>query len=122
MARRKRQQGPSPEELEAKADAILAQADRDMIKAMAENVQALCDGFAQLKLPSNDPEYLKTLQTSEARRNAIANQIATVHVVPDGGETWIGVSINNRRDHAAALEVARQMGEHFEAKVITHEA
>ena len=126
---RKRKQQPSLEEqspaLEAEADRLLAEAehDRKLLSAVLENTQTILDGFAQLKLPSNDPEYLKKLQTTEAQRNAIANQVGAIHVYsdPDKGETWLGVSINNRRDQATAIETARQMGEHFEAKVIRYD-
>jgi DNA-binding protein H-NS len=108
-------------ELEREADAILRKADHDLLAAMAENVEALRVGFEAIKLPSNDPEYLKRLQVTEAQRNAISNKIETVHIVPDNGKTWIGIGLTNPRHHADALEVAQQMGEHFECRVITHE-
>lgn len=111
---------PSPAELEAQADELLRKADHDMLEAIAANVQTLCEGFAELRQPSNDPEYLKRLQTSEAQRNAIANKVHSVGVFPDGYETWIGVSVGNRRNQADVREVARLLGEHLEAPVINH--
>ena len=123
MGRKRKQHQPSSEELEDMGTKILESADKAMLEAIAANVQTLCDSFAQLKLPSDDPEYLKKLQTTEAQRNAIANQVGAIHVYsdPDKGETWLSVSINNRRDQATAIETARQMGEHFEAKVIRYD-
>ena len=118
---RKKQPKPTPEELDAQADELLRQSDHALLVSMAENMEAIRAGFDQLKLPSNDPSYLQKLQTTEACRNAIANQVETVHVVPDGNKTWIGIGLTNPRHHADALEVARKMGEHFEARVITHE-
>ena len=117
MTRRRARQ-PSPEALEAKADEILA---KDREERWLGEISALRECYEQLKMPSNDPEYLKRLQTTEACRNAIANQVETVHVVPDGNKTWIGIGLTNPRHHADALEVARKMGEHFEARVISHE-
>jgi DNA-binding protein H-NS len=118
---RKKQPKPTPEELDAQADELLRQSDHALLVSMAENVEALRAGFEAIKLPSNDPEYLKRLQVTEAQRNAISNKIETVHIVPDNGKTWIGIGLTNPRHHADALEVAKQMGEHFECRVITHE-
>ncbi len=126
---RKKQRRPSLEEqspeLEAQADKLLAEAehDRKMLSAVLENTQTILDGFAQLKLPSNDPEYLKKLQDHDRNRSAIANSIGALHVYsdPDKGETWIGVSVVNRRHTASVIETARLMGEHFEAKVIKYD-
>ncbi len=124
---RKRKQQPSLEErspaLEAQADRLLAEQDHDLLLRLVATAEAIREGMETIKLPSNDPEYLRRLQTSDAQRNAIANQVGALHVYsdPDKGETWIGVSVNNRRDQATAIETARQMGEHFEAKVIRYD-
>jgi len=107
--------------LESKANAILAQADRDAIKAMAENVEVIRASFEQLKLPSNDPEYLARLQKVDDARNQISNQVESIHIVPDGGTTWLGVGLVNPKDHATARAVAEQMRDHFEAKLIAYE-
>lgn len=105
--------------LEREADAILA---KDQLAAIAENVELIREGFESLKLPSNDPEYLKRLQTSDAQRAAIANAVEAIHIIPDeGGKTWIGVGLTNPRDHATALETAKRLGEHLEARIISHE-
>lgn len=111
---RKKKQRSSPEDLEAKATEIIESADRAMLEAMAANIQTLCDGFAELKLPNNDPEYLKRLQTSEAARNAIANRLTQIDLVPDGNKTYLGVG---SFQHHEALELARQLAEHFETKI-----
>jgi len=121
VGRKRKQQGPTPEELEAQADALLSKADHDLLVSLAENMDVLRAGFEQLKMPSNDPEYLKRLQDADAQRNAIANKVDTIHIVPDKGKTWIGVGLTNPRSNAEAQEVARLMGQHFEAKVINHE-
>ncbi len=115
---RKKKQRQSPEALDAAADAIL-KADRDMLLAIKENVEALCDGFAQLKLPSNDPEYIKRLQASEAARNAIANRLTQIDIVPDGAKSYLGVGSFT---HHEAKEVALLLAEHFEMKIRQHEA
>ncbi len=117
MGRRK--QKPTPIELDKQADAILATADRDMLEAIAANVQTLCEGFSQLKLPSNDPEYLKRLQVSEAARNAIANRLTQVDLVPDGNKTYLGVG---SFPHHEARELAQMLSEHFETKIRRHES
>lgn len=114
----KRRPRKSPSELEAEADAILA---KDREERWLGEIAALRGCYEELVKPSNDPEYLKKLKATEATRNEIANKIASVHIVPDNGKTWIGVGLTNPRHHADALEVARMMGEHFEARVITHE-
>jgi DNA-binding protein H-NS len=119
MPRKKRQ--PAPDELERQATEIIRKADEDMLAQLAANVEALRASFETLKMPSNDPEYLKRLQESDYKRNAISNKVETIHIVPDGGKTWIGVGLTNPRNHADAMEVARLMGEHFEARVINHE-
>ncbi len=118
MTRKRRKQGPTPEQLDAEADAILRKADRDMLLAMAENVQTLCEGFAQLKLPSNDPEYLSRLQASEAARNAIALRILQIDIVPDGAKSYLGIGSFT---HHEALELARQLADHFETKIRQHQ-
>lgn len=117
---RKRKQKVTPEKLEKQADDIL-QADAEMLSRLAENVEALRAGFEQLTLPNNDPEYLRRLRDADAQRAAIANKVDAIHIIPDKGKTWVGVGLTNPRNHAEALEVARRMGEHFEAKVINHE-
>lgn len=112
---------PSSAQLEEQGSAILRRADDLIVAELARHREILERMQQELIQPRNDPEYLKTLEDSEARRNEIANHVATVHIVPDGGETWIGVSINNRRNQPEAREVARLMADHFEAKVISHE-
>ncbi len=115
---RKRKKGPTPEELEAQADEILRQADHDMLKAIAENVEALRQGMEALKLPSNDPEYLKRLQATEAARNAIANRVNQVDIVPDGAKSYLGLGSFT---HGDARELAMLLSSHFEAKIRQHE-
>lgn len=115
---RKKQRQPSSEELEAKADEILRQSDHDMLEAIAANVQALCEGFAQLRLPSNDPEYLKKLQATESARNAIANRLTQIDIVPDGNKSYLGVG---GFKHHEAKELALLLADHFEAKIRQHE-
>lgn len=104
-------------DLERQADDIL-KAD---IQGIAANVQMLCENFASLQQPSNDPVYLARILASEATRNAIANKTKLIHVVPDKAGTWIGVELQDPKHHADALEVARQMGQHFEAPIKSHE-
>jgi DNA-binding protein H-NS len=116
-----RKKKPSQAKLESQADEFLRKADEELLGRLAENVEALRASFETLKMPSNDPEYLKRLQESDNKRNAISNKVETIHIVPDGGKTWIGVGLTNPRNHADAMEVARLMGEHFEARVINHE-
>ncbi len=106
------------DDLDRQADEILRKADREMLEAMAANVQTLCEGFAELKLPSNDPEYIKRLQASEAARNAIANHIRQIDIVPDGAKSYLGVGSFN---HHEALELARRLAEHFETKIRQHQ-
>jgi hypothetical protein len=105
MSRKKR---PDPAELEAQADQILHQ---DILKAIHE-------GFEALKLPSNDPEYLRNLQASDAARNAIANKLTQVDLVPDGNRTYLGVG---SFQHHEAREVAQLLASHFELKIRQHE-
>ena len=102
--------------LEREADKILENADRQMLEAIAANVQALCEGMAALKLPSNDPEYLKRLQHSDAQRSALSNLILQVDVVRDGHKTYLGVG---SFPHSDALDIARRLSEHLEAKIRT---
>lgn len=109
---------PTPEELEAQADDILRQADHAMLEAIAANVQTLCEGFAQLKLPSNDPEYLKRLQVSDAMRSAIANKLTQIDIVPDGNKSYLGVGSFN---HGEAREIALKLAELFETKIRQHQ-
>ena len=116
MTRKK--QKPTPEELDRQADEILETADRAMLEAIAANVQTLCEGFAQLKLPSNDPEYLRRLQASDAARSAIANKLTQVDVVKDGNRTYLGVG---SFQHHEALDIARRLSEHFELTIRTWE-
>lgn len=119
---KRRARKPTTEELEAQADAIVAKADYDLLVSMNEKMDALVAGYESLKLPSNDPNYLQKLQRNEAQRNAIANAVDSIHIVPDeGGKTWIGVGLTNPRDHATALETAKRLGAHLEARIITHE-
>jgi hypothetical protein len=121
VARRKKKPKPTSEELEAQADAIL-EADRDKSAQILAEISALRECYDELRKPSNDPEYLRALQTHEARRNAIANKVQTIHIVPDGPDkTWVAVGLADPRNKAEAHDVARRMGEHFEAKIISHE-
>ena len=105
--------------LAAEADRMLRDADRATLEALAANVQALCDGMAALKLPSNDPEYLRRLQINDAARSAIANRLTQVDLVPDGGKVYIGVG--SFLPHVAE-ELGRQLAAHFETKLRKHEA
>ena len=128
MTRRPKTTKPSPEQLEAQADAILRQAERgekvlgEITKATSAITETLERIHQELLAPRNDPEYVRRLEEADARRNQIANEVGAIHLFPDGNETWIGVSINNRRDQAKAIEVGRQMAEHFEAKLFRHDA
>lgn len=106
------------EAIEAQADQFLLNADREMLLAISQNVQALREGMESLKLPSNDPEYLKRLQASDAARSAIANKLTQVDIVPDGQKSYIGVGSFT---HHEALDVARRLSEHFELKIRQHE-
>ena len=115
---RKKQRRPSSDELEGLGDEILRKADHDMLEAIAANVQTLCEGFAQLKLPSNDPEYLRKLQSCEAARNAIANRLTQIDIVPDGNKSYLGVG---GFKHHEAKEIALLLAEHFEARIRQHE-
>ena len=105
--------------LEREADKLLANADRQMLEAIAANVQALREGMDALKLPSNDPEYLRRLQISDAARTAIANRLTQIDLVPDGGKVYIGVG--SFIPHVAE-ELGRQLAAHFETKIRKHEA
>lgn len=121
MARRKTQR-PSPAELEAQADELLAaeaEHDRKMLSAILENTQALRESWAQLKLPSDDPEYLRRLQTTEAQRNAIANKLTQIDIVPDGTKSWLSVG---GFPHHEAKELAAKLAEHFETQIRQHDA
>lgn len=112
---------PAPAELEAQADAILRRDETALLKQIATGVEALEACYKELIQPRNDPHYVKALEDRETQRNAIANAVDKVHIVPDGGKTWIAVGLTNPRDHAAAMETARRMGEHFEAEIIRHQ-
>ncbi len=95
------------------------QADEILLKAIAENVQTLCEGFAELRLPSQDPEYLKKLQVNEAERNAISNKINQIDIVPDGLKSYVGVGSFN---HGEAKELSLLLASHFEVtKIRQHE-
>ncbi len=105
--------------LEKEADELLRKQDHDMLQAILENTQALCDGLAQLKLPSNDPDYLRRLQTSDAARAALSNRLTRLDIVPDGQKTWISVG---SFPHHEAVDLARKLADHFEITDIqTHE-
>ncbi len=123
MARKKKQQDwvkmkPSLEAVEAQTAEFLANADREAIFAILENVQALREGMESLKLPSNDPEYLRRLQVNEAARNAIAARLTQIDLVADGGKVYIGVG--SFLPHVAE-ELGRQLATHFETKLRKHE-
>ncbi len=113
MARRK-QQKPTPEQIEAQADEFLLNADREMLLAISQNVQALCDGMAELKLPSNDPEYLSRLQRSDEARAYISNKLTQIDVVRDGNRTYLGVG---SFQHGEALDLSRRLADLFECKI-----
>lgn len=117
MARNKKQK-PSPEALEAQADEFLANADREAIHAILENVQALREGMESLKLPSNDPAYLERLQKADRDRSEIANHIAQIDIVPDGNKSYLGVG---SFQHHEARALAELLSGHFEAKIRQHE-
>jgi hypothetical protein len=97
------------------------QRELEMADLLKRNTELMEQIHSDLIKPSDDPEYLKALQTRDKTRERIANKVETVHVVPDGNKTWLGIGLTNPRHHADALEVAKQMGEHFECRVITHE-
>jgi hypothetical protein len=100
--------------LEREADKLLAEQDHDLLLRLVESTEAIREGMETLKLPSNDPEYLRRLQTSEATRNAIANQLTQIDLVPDGDKTYLGVG---RFTNHEALELARKLADHFETKI-----
>ncbi len=100
--------------LEREADKILENADRQMLEAIAANVQAICEGMATLKLPSNDPEYLSRLQKVQSDRDAIANQISQIDIVADGGKSYLGVGSFT---HGDARALAELLSTHLEAKI-----
>ncbi len=115
MARKK--QKPTPEQIEAQADEFLLNADREMLLAISQNVQAICDGMAELRLPSNDPKYLERLQQKERDVSAIAERIIQIDIVPDGKKSYIGVGSFNTAD---AQSLARDISALFEAKIRQH--
>ncbi len=106
------------DDLEAQADQFLLNADREMLLAISQNVQALRDGLEALKLPSNDPEYLRRLQVNDAQRNAIAARLTQIDLVADGGKIYIGVG--SFLPHVAE-ELGRQLATHFETKLRKHD-
>ena len=106
-------------ELEAKADAILRR-DEDLLADLKVHADKMIECYENLMLPRNDPDYIRNLETKEAARAAIANQIDKVHIVPDGRKTWISVACTSM-GKAMVSDVAVQMGELFEAQVIRHE-
>ncbi len=106
------------DDLEAKADEFLLNADREMLLAISQNVQALCDGMAELRLPSNDKGYLAKLQGAEAARNAIAARLNQIDLVADGGKVYIGVG--SFLPHVAE-ELGRLLATHFETKLRKHD-
>jgi hypothetical protein len=110
-----------PDELERQADAIIRRGDDELLAEIRRNSETLERIQQELLQPRNDPEYLKRLEEADAARSFIANKVETVHIVPDGGKTWVGLGLTNPRHHADALEVARRLGEHFEATVISHD-
>lgn len=115
---RKKQQKPTPEQIDRQADEFLLNADREMLLAISQNVQAICDGMAELKLPSNDPHYLAKLQACDRARVAIANKITQVDVIPNGNKSFLGIG---HFHHGEARDIARMLSEHFETKIIVHE-
>ena len=114
----RKRKGPTPEELEAQADALLRKADHDLLVALEANVEAIRAGMEQLKLPSNDPNYLAKLHANEAARNAIANRISQIDIVPDGQKSYIGIGSFK---HHEARELALLLSSHLEAKIRQHE-
>ncbi len=100
--------------LAAEADRILREADHATLEALAANVQALCDGMAALKLPSNDPQYLERLQQSDRVRAQIAERIVQIDIVADGGKSYLGVGSFT---HGDARALAELLSTHLEAKV-----
>ncbi len=115
---RKKPRGPTPEQIEAQADEFLLNADREMLLAISQNVQAICDGMEALKLPSNDPHYLAKLQACDRTRVAIANKLTQVDIIPNGNKCFIGVGHFHSGE---AREIARMLSEHFETKILVHE-
>ena len=116
MAPRKKTK-PTIDELDAWATNFLVKQDEMMAKHMAK-LEAI---DIETRQPSNDPEYLKAIEQRDKNREAIANKVDTVHIIPDNGKTHLGVTLTNPRHHADAREVGRLMAEHFEAKLIAHE-
>lgn len=106
-----------PEDLETAADRVLMQGQEQMLQEIA----ALREMYETLKMPSNDPGYLQKLQSAERQRADLAKRILNVHIVPDGDKTWLSVGLQDPRNKAEAHAVARDLGTHLEARVISHE-
>ncbi len=104
--------------LEAQADELLRKADHDLLVSLTEHMEAMRVSMESLKLPSQDPEYLKRLQVNEAARNAIANRISQIDIVPDGQKSYIGIGSFK---HHEARELALLLSSHLEAKIRQHE-
>ena len=122
---RKRKPKPTPQELEAQATEILQRDTEErwaeIIQKNTEAIERLEQIHYELRQPSNDPQYLASLQAVKTQRDSIANQVLRVHVVPDQTGTWVGLEMRDKANHGNVLEVARQVAEHLEAEVIRHD-
>lgn len=104
---------PSPEELEAQADAILRKDQADSIAAILDHVQTIAAGMETLRLPSNDPHYLSKLQAAETARANIAKKLTQIELVPStaGNGQYIGLGWFPNHE---ARELAQKLAQHFE--------
>lgn len=111
LTKRAKTKQPDWEKLDAWASAFLERAEA--LQAATNRLEEIAKETLQ---PRNDPEYLAALQARDKTREAIANKIDMLHLVPDLDKTWISAAFS----HADGEEVARLMQEHFEAKLHRH--
>ncbi len=91
----------------------------EMTDLLKRNTELMEQIHKDLIKPSDDPEYLKRLQANEAERNAIANKINQIDIVPDGLKSYVGVGSFN---HDEAKELSLLLASHFEvSKIRQHE-
>ena len=112
------------DKLGSQADEILRrdsermQRELEMADVIKRNTELLEQIQRDLVKPSDDPEYIKKLQTTQAARDAAANKITQIDLVPDGEKTYVGVGAFR---HGEARELGLLLSSHFEAKIRQHE-
>ena len=122
---RKRQ--PSPADLEAQADAILAKQQRtlarqlEMMREMEASTAALTKAHEELIRPRNDPAYIKALEARETDRTIIANEVTTIHHIVEHGRSRAMIAFAHDKNRPKVIETIEAMGRHLEARVIRHE-